>query len=73
MLHIEGHDQGLNNEVLPSGMKSSSDQFSRLPYYYHLEIVHFFDRMHIKKNIIETLRKILYGTRDKEKKCQDLL
>ena len=67
ILHIEGHDQGINNEVLPQGMKSCPKQFSMLPYYEHLEIVHLFDTMHIEKNISETLWKILDGRRDKEK------
>ena len=43
MLRIEGHDQGINNEVLPRGMKSYLEQFNRLPYYEHIEIVHLFD------------------------------
>jgi hypothetical protein len=36
-------------------MKTYPVQFSRLPYYEHLEIVQLFDTMHIKKNVIETL------------------
>jgi len=67
MLHIEGCDQGINNEVLPRGMKSYLEQFSRLPYNEHLEIVHLFDTMHIEKNVTETLWRILDGRRDKEK------
>jgi hypothetical protein len=48
-------------------MKSYPVQFSRLPYYDHLEIVHLFDTMHIEKNVIETLWRILDGRSDKEK------
>ena len=55
MLRIEGHDQGINNEVLPQGMKSYPKQFYRIPYYENLEIVHMFDRMHIGKNVTNTL------------------
>ena len=48
-------------------MKSYPVQFSRLPYYDHPEIVHLFDTMHIEKNVIETLWRILDGRSDKEK------
>ena len=64
-IHIEGYDQGINNEVLPQGMKSYPKQFSRLPYYDNIEIVRLFDTMHIGKNITETLLHILDGRRDK--------
>ena len=50
-------------------------QFSRLPYYEHLQIVHLFDTMHIKKNITELLWRILDGRTDKErigKICSDI-
>ena len=61
----EGRQGSTDN--LPKGLKSYPRQFSRLPYYEHLQIVHLFDSMHIGKNIIETLWKILDGRRDKEK------
>ena len=48
-------------------MKSYLKQFSRLPYYEQLKIVHLFDTMHIGKNVAETLWRILDGRRDKEK------
>ena len=48
-------------------MKSYPKQFSRLPYYEQLQIVHLFDTMHIGKNVAETLWRILDGRRDKEK------
>ena len=48
-------------------MKSYPKQFSRLPYYEQLQIVHLFDTMHIRKNVAETLWRILDGRRDKEK------
>ena len=48
-------------------MKSYPKQFSRLPYYEQLKIVHLFDTMHIGKNVAETLWRILDGRRDKEK------
>lgn len=54
MIHLAGH-QGINNRVLPQGMKNYPEQFSRLPYYEHLQIFHLFDTMHIRKNVIETL------------------
>jgi hypothetical protein len=42
-------------------------QFSRLPYYEHLQIVHLFDTMHIRKNITKLLWRILDGRTDKER------
>jgi len=56
-------------------MKSYPKQFSRLPYYEQLQIVHLFDTMHIGKNVAETLWRILDGRRDKEKNvkiCNDI-
>ena len=60
----EGH-QGINDQ-LPRGMKSYPTQFSRLPYYKDLPIMHLFDAMHIGKNVIETLWKMLDGRCDRE-------
>ena len=48
-------------------MKSYPYQFSRLPYYNDLPIAHLFDAMHIGKNVIETVWKMLDGRRDREK------
>jgi hypothetical protein len=42
-------------------------KFSRFPYYEHLQIVHLFDTMHIGKNIIEFLWRILDGRTNKER------
>ena len=67
MLPIEGHDQGINNEVLPRGMKIYSEQFNGVPYYDYLEIVHLFNTIHMMKNVIDTLQKILDGRRNKDK------
>ena len=61
----EGH-QG-NTDNLSKGLKSYPRQFSRFPYYENLQIVHLFDTMHIRKNVIEMLWKILDGRHDKEK------
>ena len=36
---------------IPRGMKSYPIQFSRIPYYEHLQIAHLFDTMHIRKNV----------------------
>jgi hypothetical protein len=50
-------------------------QFSIFPYYEHLQIVHLFDTMHIRKNITELLWKILDGRTDKDiigKICCDI-
>ena len=52
---------------LPKGLKCYPKEFSRFPYYEQLQIVHFFDTMHIGKNVIETLWKILDERHDKEK------
>lgn len=54
MIHLLDH-QGINNRALPRGMKCYPKQFSRLTYYEHQEFVHFFDKMQIGKNVIETL------------------
>ena len=48
-------------------MKSYPIQFSRLPYYEHLQNAHLFDTMHIKKNFIETLWRLLELRREKDK------
>ena len=48
-------------------MKSYPMQFNRFPYYEHLQIVHLFDIMHIRKNITELLWRILDGRIDKER------
>ena len=72
MLH-QCHE-GINNG-LPRGMKSYPSQFMRFPYYQDLKIAHLFDTMHIGKNVIETLWRIIDGRRDKEKVvkiCSDI-
>ena len=48
-------------------MKSYHKQFSRFPYYEHLQIAHMFDTMHIGKNVTETLWRLLELRSDKEK------
>ena len=55
------------NDQLPKGLKIYPMQFTRLPYYEQLPVVHLFDHMHIGKNVIETLWKILDGRCDKDK------
>ena len=47
-------------------MKIYPKQFTRLPSYDHLRIYHLFDTMHIRKNVSETLWRIL-DLSDKEK------
>ena len=48
MTHDGCHDyEGING--LPRGMKSYPKQFSRLPYYEHLLVVHLFDTMHMER------------------------
>ena len=64
MLH-ESHDQVING--IPRRMKNDPRQFSRFPYYEHLQIVHFFGTMHIGNNVTETLWWILDLRSDKEK------
>ena len=66
MIHDDSHDHEVING-LPRGMKSYPKQFSRFPYYEHLLIAHLFDIMHIKKNVAETLWRILDGRSEKEK------
>ena len=56
-------------------MKSYPIQFSRFPYYENLQIAHLFDTMHIGKNGIETLWKLLELRREKDKvvkTCKDI-
>ena len=56
-------------------MKSYPIQFSRFSYYEPLQIAHFLDTMHIGKNVIETLWRILDGRSDKERNikiCSDI-
>ena len=50
MIQLVGH-QGINNRALPRGMKRYPEQFSRIPYYENLEIVHLFATMNIGKNV----------------------
>ena len=38
-----------------------------LPYYEHLQISHMLDTMHLRKNVAETLWRILDGMGEKEK------
>jgi hypothetical protein len=66
MLH-QCHRREVSNNGLPRGMKCYPTQFMRFPYYEDLKIVHLFDTMHIRKNVIETLWRIIDGTKDKEK------
>ena len=73
---IDVHEglQGIN-EKLTKVLKIYPRQFSRLLYYENLPIVHLFDAMHIGKNVIETLWKILDGRHEKEKLvkiCNDI-
>ena len=56
-------------------MKSYPIQFSRLPYYEHLQIAHLFDTMHIGNNVTETLWQLLELRREKDKGvkvCKDI-
>ena len=55
------------NNGLTRGMKSYPSQFMRFPYYQYLKVAHLFDTMHIGKNVIETLWRIIDGRRDKDK------
>ena len=72
MFNIECRE-GMNG--LPRGMKSYPIQFSRFPYYKNLQIAHLFDTMHIRKNAIEIIWRILDGRIDKDKigkLCSDI-
>ena len=74
MIHDGHHDhEGING--IPLGMKCYPKQFSRFPYYEHLQIAHIFDTMHIGNNMAETLWRILDGRSNKEKNvkiCNDI-
>ena len=48
-------------------MQSYPKQFSRLPYYEHLQNAHPFDTMHIGNNATKTLWRLLEVRRHKEK------
>jgi hypothetical protein len=48
-------------------MKCYPTQFMMFSYYKDPKIVHLFNAMHIRKNVTETLWRIIDGGRDKEK------
>ena len=52
---------------LPQGMKRYPIQFSRFPYYEHLQIAHWFYTMHLMKNVTKMIWIILDGRTDKDK------
>ena len=52
---------------IPRGMKVYPIQFSRFPYYEHLQIAHLFNTMHIGKNVTEMIWRILDGSTNKDK------
>ena len=57
------------------GFHKESKFIINFPYYEHLQISHVFDTMHIKKNVGETLWKILDERSEKEilvKICKDI-
>ena len=57
------------------GMKSYPIQFSRFPYYKHLQIAHLFDTMHIEKNVTEMIWIILDRRFENDKigkNCSDI-
>ena len=66
MLH-QGPRHESGNNGLPWGMKCYPTQFMRFPYYEKLKIAHLFDTMHIRKNVTETLWRIINDSRVKEK------
>ena len=73
MFNIECRE-GMNG--IPQGMKSYPIQFSRFPYYKHLQIAHLFNKMHIGKNVTEIIWIILDGRTDKDKigkNCSDIV
>lgn len=55
-MFLRAHE-GING--IPQGMKSYPIQISMFPYYENLQVAHLFDTMHIGKNVIETLWRIL--------------
>ena len=60
---------------IPRGMNTYPIQFSRFPYYEHLQIAHLFDTMHIRKNVTEMIWQTLDGKYDKDKigkNCSDI-
>ena len=48
-------------------MKNYPIQFSRFPYYEHLQIAHLFDTMHIGKNVTEILWRLMELRTEKDK------
>ena len=52
---------------IAQGMKSYPIQFSRLPYYEHLQIAHLFDAMHIGKNVKTMIWRTLDRSSGKDK------
>ena len=61
MIHDGHHDHE------GQGIKSYPKQFSRFPNYDYLQIAHLFDTIHIRKNVVEILWRILDRRSDKEK------
>ena len=74
MIHDVLRDhEGING--LPRAMKNYPKQFSRFPYYEHLQIAHLFETIHIGKNVTETLWRLLELRREKDKVvkvCKDI-
>ena len=54
MIHDGRHDhEGINR--ISREIKSYPKQFSRFPYYDHIQIARMFDTMHNGKNVTESL------------------
>ena len=74
IIHDSRRDhEGING--IPRGIQIYPIQFSRLPYYKHLQISHLFDTMHIRKNVTETLWRLLEIRKEKDKimkACKDI-
>ena len=73
MFNIECRE-GMNG--IPQGRNSYPIQFSRFPYYEHLQIAHLFNTMHIGKNVTEMIWRILDGRTNKDKIrkiCSDIV
>ena len=52
---------------IPGGMKRYPLQFSRFPYYEHLQIAHLFNTMHNENNVTKMICRIIDGRTNKIK------
>ena len=70
---IDDHEvhQSITDQ-LPKGLKCYPKEFSRLPYYKQLQILHLFDTMHIGKKYSRDTMEIIGWKAWQRKTCQNV-